>query len=408
MKKSVLKQIIREEVAKVRKQKSKNIVTENAVTDLLASIKTFGFKKAVLMNAGPPLGTSLYNGFKTGAAYKTKNKKGESIFSKEVSWYAPDKVPGLAKKLDAADTAYEQAFKNFLNVQEQLHKKLGAFKDRNTMQTTPAQGVSTSKEYLEAHIALLKAEKAKLLIQNEMEVAMGGKTRDEIMGMEVPMWGPDGSFLGVSKERADLAKVFPKKWVDDAFTDKPTPVNNRVESINGWISDIEKSLNTTGNTTQDSSKSAAAQTQITKSLKSMSDQELEKSLEAANKNRMDTNAHKQEKPQEADTAFLVYAEHKLEKLMRIRKNEKNPEQLFFTNTDALKKLGIKSTKDIQDYPNLQAKIGMSSEDLLKRYNKFVGDMYRADEELAGWQDEIREKADAYKEKYKTPYKSILK
>ena len=161
-------------------------------------------------------------------------------------------------------------------------------------------------------------------------------------------------------------------------------------------------------TGQDSSKSAAAQTQITKSLKSMSDQELEKSLEAANKNRMDTNAHKQEKPQEADTAFLVYAEHKLEKLMRIRKNEKNPEQLFFTNTDALKKLGIKSTKDIQDYPNLQAKIGMSSEDLLKRYNKFVGDMYRADEELAGWQDEIREKADAYKEKYKTPYKSILK
>jgi len=257
MKKSVLKQIIREEVAKVRKQKSKNIVTENAVTDLFASIKTFGFKKAVLMNAGPPLGTSLYNGFKTGAAYKTKDKKGEFIFSKEVSWYAPDKVPGLAKKLDAADTAYEQAFKNFLNVQEQLHKKLGVFKDRNTMQQTPAPGVRTSKEYLEAHIALLKAEKAKLLIQNEMEVAMGGKTRDEIMGMEVPMWGPDGSFLGVSKERADLAKVFPKKWVDDAFTDKPTPVNNRVDSINGWISDIEKNLNTAGNTAQDNSNSAA-------------------------------------------------------------------------------------------------------------------------------------------------------
>jgi len=153
---------------------------------------------------------------------------------------------------------------------------------------------------------------------------------------------------------------------------------------------------------------ARAQTQITKSLKSMSDQELEKSLEAANNNRMGTQAHKQEKPQEADTAFLIYAEHKLEKLMRIRKKEKNPEQQFFDNTDALKKLGIKSVKDVEQYPNLQAKIGMSSEDLLKRYHKFVGDMYRADEELAGWQDEIRERAAAYEQKYKTPYKSILK
>ena len=245
MKKSVLKQIIREEVAKVQKQKSKNTITENAVTDLFASIKTFGFKNAVLANAGPPLGTSYYNGFKSGAIFNTKRKDGKFIYSKDVSWYAPDKVPGLAKKLDAADLAYEQSFRRLKKIQQELAKKLGVFTDKSTLSRITPQEVAKHKDFLRANSDVLKAEKAKLIIQNEMEIALGGKAGQDIpMGMEVPIWGADGNLIGVSKEREDLYKIFPKHWVDDIFTDKPMPIDTRVDYLQEKIDEIERQINT--------------------------------------------------------------------------------------------------------------------------------------------------------------------
>jgi len=140
----------------------------------------------------------------------------------------------------------------------------------------------------------------------------------------------------------------------------------------------------------------------------MSDEELDKSLEDANKKRMHWSGYRKERPEQYDKVYLAWAENKLEKAMRRRKKEGNPEQSFFDNTKALKQLNIKSAEDIKNYPDLKSRIGMSNDDLMKRYNKYVEDMYRVDDEVAGWQDEIKKKTADYNQKYDTPYKSSLK
>ena len=405
-------------------------LNENSLTDLFKSVRTYGLKNAVLGNAGPPLGTSLLNGFKSGAVYKP-NKKGEVLFSKEVSWYEPDKVPGLAKQLDTVEREYEKALSNLITVKKQLAKNLGTVDvekiksgDGKSQVTKTPEIISNHKEYLEANLALMKAEGSKIYYLHKLELAMGAKDKQNPYGLSVPIWNEKGDWVGDSYDKKDLYKKHPKSIVDAAFTDKPIPMNTRIKDIQIWIADLEKQIKTGEKLTRGEEAEVLAQYFMppeevdkikdkkedvsAKPLKNMNDEELDKSLEDANEKRMYWNGYKTEKPEEAAKAFLVYAEHKLERLMRARKKEKNPEQSFFDNTSAMKKLGIKSAKDIKEYPNLETKIGMSSEDLLSRYNKYVNDMYRADEELAGWQDAIKKKTADYNQKYETPYKSVLK
>jgi len=405
-------------------------LNENALTDLFKSVRTYGLVNAVLRNAGTPLGTSLLNGFKTGAAYKP-NKKGEVLFSKDVSWYDPDKVPGLAKQVDNVEREYEKAWTGLMNVKKKLSKNLGTVDvekiksgDGKSQITKTPDIIINHKEYLEANLILMKAEGSKIYYLHKLQLAMGAKDKENPEGLSVPIWNEKGDWVGNSYDKKDLYKKYPKNIVDVAFTDKPKPMGTRIKDIQIWIADLEKQIKTGEKLTRGEEAEVLAQYFMppgevdkikdkkedtsAKPLKSMSDEELYKSLDDANEKRMHWNGYKTEKPEQAAKAFLVYAEHKLEKLMRARKKEKNPEQSFFDNTSAMKRLGIKSTKDIKEYPDLEAKIGMSSEDLLNRYNKYVNDMYRADEELAGWQDEIKKKTADYNQKYETPYKSILK
>jgi len=408
---------------------SKNNVQENAVTDLFKSIRTYGLKKAVLANAGPPLGTSMLNGFKSGAAYKP-TKGGEVLFSKDVSWYEPDKVPGLAKQVDSAELAYEKAWKNLMAVKAKLAKDLSTVDVEKVKsgdgksQITKTPGIITNhKDYLEANLALMRAEGSKLWYLNKLELAMGAKDKQNPDGLAAPIWNEKGEWVRDSFDKKDLYKRYPKNVVDSAFTDKPRPMNTRIRDIQVWIADLEKQIQTGEKLTKGEEGDVLAQyfmppeevaklkdkkEEIVKPLKNMSDEELDKSLEDANKKRMHWQGYRKERPEQYDKAYLAWAENKLEKAMRRRKKEGNPEQSFFDNTKALKQLNIKSAEDIKNYPDLKSKIGMSNDDLLKRYNKYVEDMYRVDEEVAGWQDEIKKKSAEYEQKYETPYKSISK
>jgi len=405
-------------------------LTENALTDLFKSVRTYGLVNAVLRNAGTPLGTSLLNGFKTGAAYKP-NKKGEALFSKDVSWYDPNKVPSLAKQVDEVEREYEKAWTNLMTVKKKLAKNLGTVDvekiksgDGKSVVTKTPDIIINHKEYLEANLALMKAEGSKIYYLHKLELAMGAKDKQNPDGLAAPIWNEKGEWVKDSYDKKDLYKQYPKSIVDVAFTDKPRPMTTRIKDIQIWIADLEKQIKTGDKLTRGEEAEVLAQyfmppgevdkikdkkeESSVKPLKNVSDEELDKSLDDANEKRMYWNRYKTENPEQAAKAFLVYAEHKLEKAMRSRKKEKNPEQSFFDNISAMKKLGIKSAKDIKEYPDLETKIGMSSEDLLNRYNKYVNDMYRADEAIAGWQDEIKKKTADYNQKYDTPYKSSLK
>jgi hypothetical protein len=224
----------------------KQNIQENAVTDLFKSIRTYGFKNAVLKNAGPPLGTALLNGFKSGAVYKP-DKQGEVIYSKDVQWYAPNKIPSLAKQLDDAERVYEKAWSNLMAVKSKLAKDLGTVDVEKVKsgvnQTTQTPEIITKHEdFLKANKEVLQAEGNKLFLMNQLQVAMGAKDKQNPRGLEAPLYNEKGEPVGVSYKKEDLYKRYPKDWVDDAFTDKPVPMNQRFKNLQIMIADLDKQI----------------------------------------------------------------------------------------------------------------------------------------------------------------------
>jgi hypothetical protein len=227
---------------------SKESVQEGAVADLFKSIRTYGFKNAVLRNAGPPLGTALHNGFKSGAVYKP-DKDGNVAYSKDVSWYAPAKVPSLAKQLDSAELAYEKAFANLSNVRTKLAKQLGTLdvqkvKDGNVQITKTPEIISNHEDFLKANRDVLKAEGNKLYTMNQLQLAMGAKNKQNPNGLEAPIYDEKGVQVGTSYKKEDLYKRYPKDWVDAAFTDKPLPMDTRFKNLQIMIANLNKQIET--------------------------------------------------------------------------------------------------------------------------------------------------------------------
>jgi len=227
---------------------SKNKVQENAVTDLFKSIRTYGFKNAILRNAGPPLGTALFNGFKSGAIYKP-DKDGNVLYSKDVSWYAPNKVPSLAKQLDSAERVYEKAFANLTTVKTKLAKQLGTLdaekvKDGNIKITKTPEVISNHEDFLKANRDVLQAEGSKLYLMNQLQLAMGAKDKQNPKGLEAPIYDEKGMPVGVSYKKEDLYKRYPKDWVDDAFTNKPLPMDTRFKNLQIMIASLNKQIET--------------------------------------------------------------------------------------------------------------------------------------------------------------------
>jgi hypothetical protein len=229
---------------------SKNNVQENAVTDLFKSIRTYGFKNAILKNAGPPLGTALFNGFKAGAIYKP-DKDGNALYNKDVPWYAPAKVPSLAKQLDSAERVYEKAWKNLMVVKSKLAKDLSTVDvekvksgDGKSQITKTPEVISNHEDFLKANRDVLQAEGNKLYLMNQLQLAMGAKDKQNPKGLEAPIYDEKGMPVGVSYKKEDLYKRYPKDWVDDAFTDKPLPMDTRFKNLQIMIASLNKQIET--------------------------------------------------------------------------------------------------------------------------------------------------------------------
>ena len=253
MKVSEFKKLIREEIRRVLKEQNSNILVEGALLDLIKSIKTFGLANAVLRNAGPPLGTALYNGFKSGAIYKPSENSKDVLYSKDVSWYAPDKVKSLAKQLDDAEKKYEDLHSKLMPVAKTITKELeksgvdpaklsGTTTNGNTRTTEIADVVQEHPEFIKLNIDILRAEGTKLWLMNQMQVAMGAKDKQNPRGLEAPIYDERGVPIGVSYEKKDLYKRYPKDWVDDAFTDKPISMSNRFTFLQERIKELESKL----------------------------------------------------------------------------------------------------------------------------------------------------------------------
>ena len=213
----------------------KNSLSEGFFSDLVWAIKS-NIKNFIMWDSAP--GKLLYDRWKEGLIYKDE----KSPYSKSVSWYEPDSIKSKAQEYQ---TAFDQHNKSRKALYATIEKILKANNLEPTSSDTPEakKVLSTSKEYLNAYIAMLKANIKEMESLNELEIVMGKREKKNPFNLHIDMFDEKtGKYLGKSVDKELLYQHYPKEWVDEMDLDVPSKANPSIEFFNEKIKEAESQL----------------------------------------------------------------------------------------------------------------------------------------------------------------------